>query len=360
VNLEGELVVRVGWNGASVTAVDVVSSRPHVAGRLLAGRPVAEAVALVPRLFSLCGRSQGVAAALACEAAAGRLPDATGLHGREAAVRGEAAQEVLRRMLLDWPRLDGVSPDGAALADARRALAPGEFDELRAIVQARVLGAQAPWTALDDADAGERWLAAGATPVAAFIARCAGDRPGLAASEVALLPADGAAVARAVGVALATDDGFERAPVWQGAPAETGALARMRSHPWVAAVVARDGRSALARLVARVVELVALVRPDAPSRPAAAGAVTVAPGAGIGWVETARGLLVHAAEIAAGVVRRYRIVAPTEWNFHPRGALVRGLEGLAAGGEAELERLVRFAVESLDPCVAHRVEVARA
>ena len=71
------------------------------------------------------------------------------------------------------------------------------------------------------------------------------------------------------------------------------------------------------------------------------------------------GLSQEGAEIAAGAVRRYRIVAPTEWNFHPRGALVRGLEGLAASGEAELERLVRLAVESLDPCVAHRVELSR-
>jgi hypothetical protein len=358
VNLEGELVVRVGWSGARVTAVDVASSRPHVANRLLAGRPVAEALDLVPRLFSICGRSQGVAAALACEAAAGRAPDETVARGREAIVRVEAVQEVLRRVLLDWPRLAGDVPDASALADARRALAFGAAEDLRAIVQARILGAGAPWTVLDDADGGERWVASGATPAAALVARLAGERSGLAASDVALLPADGAVVARAVGAALAVDDGFERVPVWQGAPAETGALARMRTHPWVAALMARTGRSVLARLVARLVELVALIRPEAP-RPTMAGAVAVAPGAGLGWVETARGLLVHATEIAAGVVRRYRIVAPTEWNFHPRGALVRGLEGRAARTEAELERLVRIAVESLDPCVAHRVEVSR-
>jgi Ni,Fe-hydrogenase I large subunit len=359
VNLEGELVVRVGWSGARVTAVDVVSSRPHVANRLLAGRPVAEALDLVPRLFSICGRSQGVAAALACEAAAGRAPDESVARGREAVVRVEAAQEVLRRVLLDWPRLAGGAPDAGALDDARRAVASNAAEELRAIVQARILGAGVPWTALDDADAAERWLASGATQAAALVARLAAERSGLVASEVALLPADGAVVARAVGAALAADDGFERVPVWQGAPAETGALARMRTHPWVAALVARTGRSVLARLVARLVELVALVRPEAP-HPAMAGAVAVAPGAGLGWVETARGLLVHAAEIAAGAVRRYRIVAPTEWNFHPRGALTRSVEGVAASSETELERLVRIAVESLDPCVAHRVEVARA
>jgi Ni,Fe-hydrogenase I large subunit len=134
----------------------------------------------------------------------------------------------------------------------------------------------------------------------------------------------------------------------------------MRTRPWVAAIVARSGHSALARLAARIVELVAHVRPDAPSPARVAGAVAIAPGAGLGWVETARGLLVHAVEIAAGMVRRYRIVAPTEWNFHPRGALAAGLAGAAAPGEDDVRRLVRIAVESLDPCVAYRVEVSKA
>jgi Ni,Fe-hydrogenase I large subunit len=357
--VEGELIVRAEWDGARVTGIEIASTRPHVAGRLLAGRAVADAVAMVPRLFSICGRSQGVAAALACDAAAGRTPDAAVLRERESAVRHEAAQEVLRRMLLDWPRLAGTAPDAAALADARHALAGDASDVLRAIVKERIVGAHNSWSAFDDADSGDRWLADAATPAASLIARLAGERPNFAASAVALLPADGEAVARAIGAALAADAEFERAPSWQGAPAETGALARMHMQPWVAALVARGGRSALARLAARVVELVALLRPDVPQHARVAGALPIAPGAGLGWVETARGLLVHAVEIAAGMVRRYRIVAPTEWNFHPRGALAAGLAGVAATGEDELRRLVHLAVESLDPCVAYRVEVSR-
>ena len=358
-SLEGELVVRAAWDGTRVTGVDVASTRPHVAGRLLAGRAVAEAVAMVPRLYSICGRSQGVAAALACDAAAGRLPEAAALRESEAVVRNEAAQEVLRRVLLDWSRLAGAAPDATALADVRNALS-GAPEAMRAVVKERVVGAPNPWTVLDDADTGDRWLSAAAMPVAALITRIAGARPDFAASDVALLPADGDAVARAVGAALAADAAFERAPSWQGAAAETGALARTRAQPWVAAVVARSGRSALARFVARVVELVAQVRPDAPPRARVAGAVPIAPGAGLGWVETARGLLVHAVEVGAGTVRRYRIVAPTEWNFHPRGALAAGLAGVAATGDDELRRLVRLAVEALDPCVAYRVEVSAA
>ena len=37
------------------------------------------------------------------------------------------------------------------------------------------------------------------------------------------------------------------------------------------------------------------------------------------------GRLIHAVEIADGVVKRYRILAPTEWNFHPQGAAAKGL-----------------------------------
>jgi coenzyme F420-reducing hydrogenase alpha subunit len=361
---EGELVVRAKWDGVRVTGVEVASTRPHVADRVLAGRTADEAVALVPRLFSICGRSQSVAAAFACDAAAAREPDAAARAMRAQAVRAEAVHEYLWRMLLDWPRLAGGAPDPDALSAARRALAApagdGAPDALREVVKARVFGADEPWTALDEAASGERWLAAANTPAAALLAKLAGARPEFGASAVALLPGDGSAVARAVGRALGADPAFERAPVWEGEPAETGALARMREHPFVASVVARHGRSALARFVARVVELVALARPEAPARARLAGAVSTAPGAGIGWVETARGLLVHAVEFAAGRVKRYRIVAPTEWNFHPRGALPAGLAGVAAGDESEVRHLVQLAAQSLDPCVAYRVEVSPA
>jgi coenzyme F420-reducing hydrogenase alpha subunit len=364
VNPEGEIVVRAAWDGSRVTGVEIASSRTHVADRLLSGRTCEEAVAIVPRLFSLCGRSQGAAAALACEAASARGPDAHTRAAHEAAVRAEVVQEYLFRMLLEWPQLAGGTPDADALAVARRALAgaaaEGVRDEVRGLVKARTIGVGGAWSALDDAARGERWLAQAATPAASMLAQLAAGCPGLGASGIPLLPSDGETVARAVGKAVQADAAFEVAPVWQGAPAETGALARTRGQPFVASVVARHGHSALARFVARVVELVALVRPDARPQPPVAGALTLEPGVGLGWVETARGLLVHAVRIAAGRIERYRIVAPTEWNFHPRGALAAGLSGATARSEEAARGLARTLVQSLDPCVAARVEVAHA
>lgn len=361
---EGEIVVRATWDGARVAGVAIASTRPQVAGRILSGRTVEEAVAIVPRLFSICGQSQGVAAALACEAAAGAASDPQLRAAREGTVRAEAAQEYLWRLLIDWPQLAGGAPEPETLASARRALAGGAseraVDDVRGLVQARVLGVDGAWQALDDAASGERWLASAVAPAASMLAKLAAGRPAFGASGVPLLPSDSAAVAEAVGKSVASDTAFEAAPTWQGAPAETGALARMCAQPFVAAIVARHGRSVFARLVARVVELIGLVRPDPPARTRVAGAVSLAPGAGVGWVETARGLLVHTVEIAAGRIRRYRVVAPTEWNFHPRGALVAGLAGVEAPQEHAVRELARLAVQSLDPCVAARVEVVRA
>jgi Ni,Fe-hydrogenase I large subunit len=154
------------------------------------------------------------------------------------------------------------------------------------------------------------------------------------------------------------DEAFERAPHWQGAPAETGAMARASVEPLVDAALAPHRGSALARCLARLAELASLA---AGRRTGRVGAMRVGAGDGVGWVETARGLLVHRVrEGAEGRVAAWRIVAPTEWNFHPRGALAAGLARAAFGDASSAARSARWLVQALDPCVAARVEVAHA
>jgi coenzyme F420-reducing hydrogenase alpha subunit len=80
-------------------------------------------------------------------------------------------------------------------------------------------------------------------------------------------------------------------------------------------------------------------------------------GTGIGLSEAARGRLVHAVDIADGLVRRYRILAPTEWNFHPQGAAARGLASIAAAAPARREMLARLFVTAVDPCVGYELRL---
>ncbi len=54
------------------------------------------------------------------------------------------------------------------------------------------------------------------------------------------------------------------------------------------------------------------------------------------------------------------VVAPTEWNFHPQGALREGLLGMAAHDAATLESAARRLVLALDPCVEYEIGIRRA
>ncbi len=81
-------------------------------------------------------------------------------------------------------------------------------------------------------------------------------------------------------------------------------------------------------------------------------------GVGVAQIEAARGRLIHAVEMEAGKVARYRILAPTEWNFHPSGAVAQGLARIAASEKREAcASLAKLLAISADPCVGAEVRV---
>ncbi|HEY8905518.1 MAG TPA: nickel-dependent hydrogenase large subunit, partial [Rhodoferax sp.] len=94
--------------------------------------------------------------------------------------------------------------------------------------------------------------------------------------------------------------------------------------------------TAWTRLSARWLELmeIAAVQPHASAHHTpdllSSGALRLDEGQAIAWCEMARGLLLHWVQLdAQGRVADYRVVAPTEWNFHPLGALAQALTALA-------------------------------
>jgi coenzyme F420-reducing hydrogenase alpha subunit len=120
------------------------------------------------------------------------------------------------------------------------------------------------------------------------------------------------------------------------------------------------GNGLLTRLAARLAELASLPgRIGALLDGLAPGAPALAPeaptGRGLAQVEAARGRLIHWVRLERGMVRDHRILAPTEWNFHPCGVLPSGLRTLPA--DEDLPRLARLLVDAVDPCVECRIEV---
>jgi hypothetical protein len=380
---EGGLLVHLRLAAGRVEPA-IESARPVQACRLLEGQPAQAAVDLLPKVFALCGTAQAHAGLTAIEGALGLAPPTPHLAARRLLLLAETAREHAWRLLIDWPALideppatpalkpvlaaaarlprrlyrfgrwtelggGELAPDGARLADGVAAL--GEAVE----------GAVAPAAPLSEADAVLDWIRLGdGGPARVLRAALEDGRAGLGAGGPAGLPwLPEPELERAL--AADRDGALARAPTWQGRTYETGPLVRQSGHPAVAGLVERYGRGLIARLAARLIELaelparMAALLPDIlPAGPAPAGRGS---GAGLIQLEMARGRLVHRVELADGVVARYQVIAPTEWNFHPAGPLAHALGGLPPAEPEVLADRARWLATALDPCVPFAVTV---
>jgi hypothetical protein len=364
--LEGELRVGLHLQDGHIDRVRITSTRPDVARAVLQGRSRGQIQSLVPRLFSICAMSQAAASDLACAAAAGEAPSADTLARYSADVAAEAIRECAWRTLLDWPRSIDEQPAAGAVAAARRAAAfragrKAAPDVGPESIAAAVFGVGAEdWMALRTLSDLDRWIDAGSTAAARFIRRVRDDDDAFGSNARDVHPPallDAAHDADAIVGLHEVIDGdpeFARHPLWRDAPAETGALARQRADPLIAELDRRSSTCVPARFVARLQELALLLAGRTSAR---VGARTTSAGHGIAWAENARGLLIHRVQLDGGSATSYAIVAPTDWNFHPDGALASALVGAhvrdAAGAQQRASRLV----DSLDPCVTCRVEL---
>jgi coenzyme F420-reducing hydrogenase alpha subunit len=116
-------------------------------------------------------------------------------------------------------------------------------------------------------------------------------------------------------------------------------------------------------MTARIRETVALARhvaelaPDWRAYDPPEESFRPSSGNGMGWAEAARGRLVHSMQVEGDHVRRYRILAPTDWNFHPQGVMRAALGTVRGRSAAEAPGMVRWIVAALDPCAACHVTV---
>ncbi|HEY3326553.1 MAG TPA: nickel-dependent hydrogenase large subunit [Novimethylophilus sp.] len=355
----GKLSLRIHWDVKAVGKVEIASSRPQ-AFQLLRARAPEHAVQMAPLLFSLCGKAQGAAAAAAVAAAQGRaLPDAAGL---ERSIACEALQEHLWRLLLDWPILFGLprmQTEFVRWHGMLREIAAGrgEMRALRSELEHGWLGMSGDgWRTLDSCRALQSWWHESDSPAAHLLAAIDEAGDGVQAVCTPLLPAWGANDALLACAGSWTPD-FAARPAWAGRPAETGALAWHAAKPPLRDMLHRRPSRILARVLARAYDVLELADATAAPRLDRASAEK---GAGLAVVRTARGLLMHHVRIAAGLVEDYCVVAPTEWNFHPRGALAEGLNGMTENDEARLVKLAGIHALSLDPCVEYGMEVCHA
>jgi coenzyme F420-reducing hydrogenase alpha subunit len=347
----------------------------------LAAQPVRDLPLLLSRLFPLCGTAHAVAGLAAIETALGIEVSPAQSAFRELMLLAEHGAALGWRILMEWPPLLGGSPELRACADIRRAAAAAsttaergswpriggarlrpDRDDLRQAISelARRLVELFP----EAADPAMSWrklessLRDG-TSIPARLINVA--RTGVLADygrhDWPRLPSMGATWFAA---RLAREPHFCDAPTLDGTPAEVGPLAAQR-HPLVADAVAHWGATLATRLLAaaldtqvvagRLGRALEAVTDDDPIE-----LDSTRPGRGAGVVETARGPLAYAVEIADGHVRMLRSVAPTEWNFHPNGPFMAALD--AAPRVPDPVLAARLLAASFDPCVPFSIEAS--
>ncbi len=390
-NAEGTIAVTVTIAADRIAEVDIGSTRAPAASRILEGRGVTQAVALLPTLFSLCGEAQGIAGLRAAEAALGITVSPATAAARNVLVGTEAIGQILWRLLLDVPTAIGRDPAFDSLRAARAAIArvprlifqksawtvPGGTalkvnrkgllalaDRIDALIEDEIFGLSGlDGSPLADADRFLFWMAEADT-LSARLFRSLGARrlARFGDGPTVPMPALDAAV---IGQRLDSDDdgAFRARPEIDGTVYETGPLARHWQAPLIAELRAEFGTGLTTRFAARLIDLVdfaAALRSDIDrlaDEDAAAAALTGS-GSGTGVVETARGRLFHHVAIADGRVTKYRVLAPTEWNFHGHGPLYHGLCGAPVSNRERLHEGLSLLLMALDPCVSFDLKIA--
>lgn len=356
---EGRLTVGLTATDGVVGEVAVRSTRETDFSQVLTGQTVDAALRLVPAVYSVCSTAHGVAGLTACEAALGITVGDRQRALRRVVCALEALDNHAFRFFINWPRVRGEAPKHEAFRDWRAAtmavrtsLAPQGVVHLGGVVAGRVegvgvlqtlVGRWVPRDALSDVVALEK---VGRVVWGEVV--CRGSTRG---------PLVGSLREEWLLERLVSAD-FSARPTLDGVPGEAGAVAVVRSSA-VDQVTARDGRTTWVRLlagVAHVAQLMASLEADIREAAGAAPGPTRTQdsGRGVGLTETSRGALAHAVTLDQWRVVSWRTVAPTEWSFHPRGAVREAFLGMHL---KEVPAQAPIVIAGLDPCVGCQVVV---
>jgi hypothetical protein len=375
----GEIHIELTHRAGQVAVVKIDSTRPEAA-RVLVGKTPEQVLNMVPLLFSLCGNAQAYAALLACRAALQMPSQPEADAARECLLQLETVREHAWRILLDWPVLLDQPADKIALAallkldrqfksclfkdgeafklDSRLQIDGPCLQSLLAeltglLDQAIFAGSLSRFLAISDEAQLRKWLD-GNPALAAQLLSALYQRDWLALgnSHVAGLPElDPAELNRQMqNTDLLV---FCRMPQRLGCCFESTPFSRQQASPLLTDLHSRYGKGLLVRFLAVLLEVAAIaqgVKSMGGTMP-----VYAEYGIGLAQVQAARGLLIHRLALSQGRVYDYRIVAPTEWNFHPDGVLAQGLKSLQADDAYSLRQQAEWLINAVDPCVQYRL-----
>jgi len=401
-NIEGQLDIDFYPQRKKSERVELSSSRPLHATKIFIGKTPEQVLAIIPLLFSVCGVAQSRAALIAIEQNLKVESEAEQETARDMLVLVENAKEHMFRLFIDWPQLFNLKTSNNNMPYISQML--GEFkaalfhngealsldsklnthftdvdyliEQFELYLQQHVFNQTTQdWLKITDVHALHEWAQQNDSVAANsinYIREQAWASQGLTDCE--RLPAlDEGDLLEKFNASNA--ENFIAQPQWQGQCYETTTLSRQFEQPLIQALHREFGSALITRWVARLVELanipqqlrnqLQLLTDTSTTSDNIADKVTNKKSGmgkavrGMAQIEAARGRLIHHVEIENGIISKYQILAPTEWNFHPQGLVAKSLGSLANSNhnKKEIEHLAHLVINAIDPCVGYQLRI---
>ncbi len=390
-SIQGELTITLSPSHGTCR---IRSTRPLQVGRLFAGKSIAYTLEKIPLLFSICAKAQAISTVRAIESAIATPASATIESQREGLIALESLREHCLRLLLDWPAYINEDIDRATLSHVAQginhlmqALEPQSVLSCRPSESAHTQEPhQELWQGFSQtlerslfASTVEEWLdsihhsvnnwaAQQQTQTARFMHWLQQkDWKNLGASHLAeaeVIGGDGViSDQELVARLLKEQEGFTSQPDWQGNCQEFSWFSNQKHHAVIAQLSASCGNGLYTRMLARLVEVADLMQKL--QRFFMQGALlqpTLSTEKGLAHTEAARGRLTHYIELENQTVKQLIILAPTEWNFHPKGVAQQSLQDLLVNratknNEILLKQQADLMVHAIDPCVGYQLQI---
>ncbi|MCP4980263.1 MAG: hypothetical protein GY935_07180, partial [Gammaproteobacteria bacterium] len=388
-DIEGQIVIDMHSHNNKVVSVEIQSSRPLQVQGILIGKSPHQVLSMIPLMYNICGIAQARTSLLAIQRCLSIELDPAMEIARDMLVLVENAREHLFRIFIDWPKLLELNRDiprpptsihlirefkQALFTDSKAfelssQLKPNSIYLLELIkqleleLQQKVFGISTQdWLAISDVDGLDQWMNEN-DGLAAGAIRAISDQGwnSQGYSDCPHLPQlDAGNLLKRLDTVDA--DEFIAYPDWQGSLYETTVLTRQQNHGVIPELTRKFGNALATRWVARLHELASIPQQlkqlllqleqnhqatiaDTGRRP------------GIAQTEAARGRLIHRVKINRDRISQYQILAPTEWNFHPRGLITKSLGNISANSARQLEQLAGLIINAIDPCVGYTLRI---
>ncbi|MGI1670333.1 MAG: nickel-dependent hydrogenase large subunit [Neptuniibacter sp.] len=375
--LSGQLNIKIKWREGVVEQVDLTSSRPQRVTCLFNGKLLLDLLNLIPMLYSLCGIAQKVAALRAAESALDIKASPEVDQGRNLLVQAETARELGLRLFTDWyPDGRGVKAElmkwFAGVKDeydwalqlnlaSSRSLNPADVaDKLHAILEP-VLSMKPDSGTTENAedDIWESSVLQSLKPeLESFFSRSQLVELKRGCPELEIVDRT---VQHKIAESLKSSKAYQfcAAPEVNGEKFESSVYTlSLRFNK----LKNKEFNGGVKALLFRLNALECMLRSMPEQIKSGSGnSMIYSDVTGMGIVQAARGVLIHHMEldghsVSDSVITDYKIVAPTEWNFHPQGTFVKMLEGSRVNLE-QLPILVESLIRLIDPCVGWQLEL---